>query len=131
MKKQHSRLIIVIVLTSIVILSFANVVRLSSVSESISAILKGVIKNTPLPKPPNFKVAYFAFDASNKQKKRSTLSLTNFANEANVVVLFEGTAWEIADSLHYCKRPSYMLDENINYQSYTSIIRDVRILQNR
>ena len=40
-------------------------------------------------------------------------------------------AWEIADSLHYSKSPSYMLDENINYHSYTSIIRDVRILQNR
>ena len=79
------------VITSIIIMSFTNVSRLSFVSDTIYATLRSVIKDTPLPKPPNFKVAYFAFDASTNVKKRSTLSLTNFANEANVVVLFEGS----------------------------------------
>ncbi|SFD88715.1 hypothetical protein SAMN05518672_103704 [Chitinophaga sp. CF118] len=76
-----------------------------------------------IPSPP-FKVAYYAFDAT-----PNLLPLTNFATGANVVVLFEGTAWEMADSAHYGKSDSYILTVNPNYHSYKSIIDHVRILQ--
>lgn len=76
-----------------------------------------------IPKPP-FKVAYYAFDAT-----PNVLPLTNFATEANVVVLFEGTAWEMADSVHYGKSDSYILTVNPNYHSYKSILQHVRTLQ--
>ncbi|SEW28272.1 hypothetical protein SAMN05428988_3934 [Chitinophaga sp. YR573] len=77
-----------------------------------------------LPSP--FKVAYYAFDAT-----PNVLPLTNFANEANVVVLFEGTAWEMADSVHYGSSSSYILNVNPNYHSYKSIRDHVKILQQR
>lgn len=76
--------------------------------------------------PSKFKVAYYAFDAT-----PNNLPLTNFANEANVVVLFEGTAWEMADSVHYGSSSAYILNVNPNYHSYRSIINHVRILQAR
>ena len=77
-----------------------------------------------LPVPPNFKVAYYAFDAT-----PNNLPLTNFAKSGNVVVLFEGTAWEMADSVHYGSSSAYILTVNPNYHSYKSIINDVRTLQ--
>lgn len=76
--------------------------------------------------PTKFKVAYYAYDAT-----PNLLPLTNFANEANVVVLFEGTPWEIADSAHYGSSSSYILTVNPNYHSYKSIMNHVRILQAR
>jgi hypothetical protein len=76
--------------------------------------------------PTHFKVAYYAFDATPNQ-----LPLTQFANEANVVVLFEGTAWEMADSAHYGSPNSYILNVNPNYHSYRSILNHVRVLQQR
>lgn len=76
--------------------------------------------------PAHFKVAYYAFDAT-----PNLLPLTNFATEANVVVLFEGTGWEMADSVHYGSSSSYILNVNPNYHSYKSIIDHVRILQQR
>lgn len=76
--------------------------------------------------PAHFKVAYYAFDATPNQ-----LPLTEFAREANVVVLFEGTAWEIADSAHYGSPGAYILNVNPNYQSYKQIKDHVKILQQR
>jgi hypothetical protein len=76
--------------------------------------------------PAHFKVAYYAFDATPNQ-----LPLTQFANEANVVVLFEGTAWEMADSAHYGSPNAYILNVNPNYHSYKAIKDHVKILQQR
>lgn len=80
----------------------------------------------PAALPSPFKVAYYAFDAT-----PNNLPLTNFSVEANVVVLFEGTGWEMADSLHYGSSNSYILTVNPNYHSYKSIINHVRVLQAR
>ena len=84
-----------------------------------------------LPSPPNNKVAYYAFDATPTGTPAVKLPLTNFANTANAVVLFEGTAWEMADSVHYGSSSSYILTVNPYYHSYKSIINDVRVLQAR
>ena len=84
-----------------------------------------------LPVAPNNKVAYYAFDATPTGTPVVNLPLTNFANAANVVVLFEGSAWEMADSVHYGSSSSYILTVNPHYHSYHSIIADVRVLQAR
>jgi hypothetical protein len=84
--------------------------------------LKQVAK-ADLPTPGNNKVAYYVFDSGGPDH----FPLTSFTDKANIVVLFEGTLWELADSAHYSS--GWM--RNVNYHSYSEIIRDVRILQAR
>lgn len=76
-----------------------------------------------VPAANNNKVAYYVFDSGGPDH----YPLTSFSDEANIVVIFEGTLWELADSVHY--HTSWM--RNVNYHSYKEIIRDIRILQNR
>lgn len=78
-----------------------------------------------LPEPWNNKVAYFVFDSGGSDH----YSLTSFTDEANIVVIFEGTLWELADSVHYST--GWMTAYNPNYKYYSEIIRDIRILQSR
>lgn len=84
-----------------------------------------------IPSPPNHKIAYYAFDATPTGSPAVKLPLTNFANAANEVVLFEGTPWEMADSVHYGSNSAYIKTVNPNYTSYAAIIRDARVLQAR
>jgi hypothetical protein len=76
-----------------------------------------------LPAAGNNKVAYYVFDSGGPDH----FPLTSFTDAANIVILFEGTLWELADSAHY--NSGWM--RNVNYHSYAEIIRDVRILQAR
>ena len=76
-----------------------------------------------LPAPGHNKVAYYVFDSGGPDH----FPLTTFTDGANIIVLFEGTLWELADSAHY----STGAMRNVNYHSYGEIIRDVRILQAR
>ncbi len=78
---------------------------------------------TGIPKVGNNKVAYYVFDSHGPDH----YSLTSFTDKANVVVIFEGTLWELADSAHYAT--GWM--RNVDYHSYGEIIRDIRILQAR
>jgi hypothetical protein len=80
-------------------------------------------QNGDLPAPGNNKVAYYVFDSGGPDH----YSLTTFSDRANIVVLFEGKLWELADSVHYAT--GYM--RNVNYQFYSEILRDIRILQTR
>ena len=75
------------------------------------------------PASANNKVAYYVFDSGGPDH----YSLTSFTDEANIVVIFEGTLWELADSVHYST--GWM--RNINYHYYSEVIRDIKILQNR
>lgn len=84
-----------------------------------------------IPANPNNKIAYYAFDATPTGSPVVNLPLTNFANTANEVVLFEGTPWEMGDSVHYGSSSSYILTVNPHYHSYASIIADARVLQSR
>jgi hypothetical protein len=79
--------------------------------------------------PPNHKIAYYAFDATPTGSPVVNLPLTNFAKTANEVVLFEGTPWEMADSVHYGSNTAYIKTVNPHYTSYASIIADCRTLQ--
>lgn len=76
-----------------------------------------------IPPKGNNKVAYYVFDSHGPDH----YSLTEFSDEANVVVVFEGTLWELADSVHYST--GWM--HNVVYNYYSEIIRDIRILQSR
>jgi hypothetical protein len=96
-----------------------------------SAGLTAQATSLAIPTNPNNKIAYYAFDATPTGNPVVNLPLTNFANAANEVVLFEGTAWELADSVHYGSSSSYILTVNPHYHSYASIIADVRVLQSR
>jgi len=78
-----------------------------------------------LPATGTNKVAYYVFDSGGPDH----FPLTTFTDEANIVVLFEGTLWELADSVHYAN--GYIITTNINYHYYSEIIRDVRVLQAR
>jgi hypothetical protein len=84
-----------------------------------------------IPSPPNHKIAYYAFDATPTGSPVVNLPLTNFANAANEVVLFEGSPYEMADSVHYGSSSSYILTVNPHYTSYKAILNDVRTLQAR
>ncbi|RJP63858.1 MAG: T9SS C-terminal target domain-containing protein [Ignavibacteriales bacterium] len=79
--------------------------------------------NAEIPSAGNNKVAYYVYDSGGPDH----YPLTSFTDEANVVVLFEGKLWELADSVHY--ETGWM--RNVNYHYYSEIIRDVRILQSR
>jgi hypothetical protein len=76
-----------------------------------------------LPGPGNNKVAYYVFDSGGPDH----FPLTSFTDLANIVVLFEGTLWELADSAHY--NSGWM--RNVIYHSYSEILRDVKVLQSR
>ncbi|GGB03574.1 EndoS/ChiA family endoglycosidase [Puia dinghuensis] len=137
MKRQHCVLLLVAILgiTSCAKMSdfrpnptgdgtTADAARSAALTRSAAAL-------AALPTPPNFKVAYYAFDATPTGSPVVNLPLTNFANNANVVVLFEGSAYELADSVHYGSSSSYILTVNPHYHHYADILRDVHTLQAR
>ncbi len=80
-------------------------------------------KTAGLPAPGDNKVAYYVFDSHGPDH----FPLTSFTDSANIVVIFEGTLWELADSIHYST--GWM--RNVNYHYYSEIRRDIGILQTR
>ena len=103
----------------------------ASLQKTTASVPQSQLALAALPAAPNNKIAYYAFDATPTGSPVVNLPLTNFANAANEVVLFEGTAWEMADSVHYGSSSSYILTVNPHYHSYASIRADVRTLQAR
>ena len=81
------------------------------------------LSSSDIPAAANNKVAYYVFDSGGPDH----FPLTSFTDEANIVVLFEGKLWELADSVHYST--GWM--RNVIYHYYSEIMRDVRILQSR
>src|SRR4051812_29500005 len=63
------------------------------------AITQTTIQPLALPAAGQNKVAYYAFDVT--PTGQGILPLTTFTNNANIVVVFEGTLWELADTVHY------------------------------
>jgi len=98
-----------------------NFTRIASVLIFLFAIINA--SKAEIPSIGNNKVAYYVFDSGGPDH----YPLTTFTDEANIVVLFEGKLWELADSIHYAT--GWM--RNVNYHYYSEIIRDVRILQER
>src|SRR5581483_9511995 len=113
MKKTYTTLL------AVAILAFASCSKMDNSANRPSGT-EGTTVNpdaltaaaTAIPTNPNNKIAYYAFDATPTGSPVVNLPLTNFANNANEVVLFEGTAWEMADSVHYGSSSSYILTVN-------------------
>ena len=102
---------------------------LQQATSSGDALKNLAVTPAALPVNPDNKIAYYAFDATPTGSPVVNLPLTDFAKAANEVVLFEGTAWELADSVHYGSDSSYILTVNPHYHSYASILADVHTLQ--
>jgi len=85
---------------------------------------------TSLPVIPYNKVAYYSFDAT-PTGGQGKLPVTTFTDSANIVIMFEGKAWELSDSAHYGSTSSYILTVNPNYHYYKQIINDIKTLQAR
>jgi hypothetical protein len=79
--------------------------------------------DTGMPAPGTNKVAYYVFDSGGPDRH----PMTSFTDAANIVVVFEGTLWELADSAHYAT--SWM--RNVNYHSHAEVLRDIKTLQAR
>jgi hypothetical protein len=71
------------------------------------------------------KVAYYAFDAT--PVDQGILPLTTFTDNANIVVVFEGTLWELADTVHY--NSGWM--KNVVYKSKKQVLDDIQTLRKR
>jgi len=71
------------------------------------------------------KVAYYAFDAT--PVDQDILPLTSFTGNANIVIVFEGTLWELADTVHYSTGAMH----NKIYTSKKQILDDIQALRNR
>jgi len=78
-----------------------------------------------LPAPGRNKVAYYAFDAT--PKNQGVYPLTTFTDKANIVVVFEGTLWELADSAHY--NTGWM--QNKYYKYFRQVLDDIQVLRKR
>jgi hypothetical protein len=95
-------------------------------SKEEPAALQGRTAHTEaLPPIGQNKVAYYAFDAT--PVDQGILSLTTFTDKANIVVVFEGTLWELADTVHY--NTGWM--QNAHYKSKKQILDDIQILRSR
>jgi hypothetical protein len=131
MKKQILAVMLLIVLSIVSCSKMGVKNNDASLQKTTASLLQGQLALAALPAAPNNKIAYYAFDATPTGSPVVNLPLTTFANAANEVVLFEGTAWEMADSVHYGSSSAYILTVNPHYHSYASIIADVRTLQAR
>lgn len=84
----------------------------------------------PLPDPNDNRVAYYAFDATTVDQEKPRIN--DFTDEANIVVVFEGTLWELAYPELYGSDDAYIL--NINggpYSTYNQILDDIQSLRQR
>jgi hypothetical protein len=80
-------------------------------------------QTTDIPAIGHNKVAYYVFDSGGPDH----FPMTSFSDHANIVVVFEGTLWELADSVHY--HTTWM--RNVIYKSYAQIRQDMQILRSR
>lgn len=78
-----------------------------------------------LPPTGQNKVAYYAFDAT--PVDQGILPLTTFTDKANIVVVFEGTLWELADTVHY--NTGWM--KNAYYTHKKQVLDDIQTLRSR
>ncbi|NLW31986.1 MAG: hypothetical protein GXY77_11085 [Fibrobacter sp.] len=91
----------------------------------ISALILFADSSYALPPAGYNKVAYYTFDAT--PVDQDVLSLTTFTDEANVVIVFEGTLWELADTVHYDTQ--WM--RNKVYKSKRKILDDIQSLREK
>jgi hypothetical protein len=108
--------VIFVKLALIIFIIFTLSTSQESIDEAVSA---------NLPKVGNNKVAYYAFDAT--PVDQGVLSLTNFTDNANIIIVFEGTLWELADTTHYNSGAMH----NKVYTAKKQILNDIQTLRKR
>lgn len=91
----------------------------------VSANPNVVVQPLALPATGQNKVAYYVFDVT--PAGQGILPLTTFTNNANIVVVFEGTLWELADTVHY--NSGWM--QNAYYHNKRQILNDIQTLRSR
>jgi hypothetical protein len=99
-------------------------------TEEVSPHLRDVatsatVQPLALPTAGQHKVAYYVFDVT--PAGQGILPMTTFTDNANVVVVFEGTLWELADTVHY--NSGWM--QNAYYHSKRQILADIQTLRSR
>jgi hypothetical protein len=89
------------------------------------ALRQAAVQPLALPPAGQNKVAYYVFDVT--PAGQGILPLTTFTDNANIVVVFEGTLWELADTVHY--NSGWM--QNAYYHSKRQILADIQTLRSR
>jgi hypothetical protein len=97
----------------------------NSTGKSLTTEADISIQPLSLPAVGQSKVAYYAFDAT--PSGQGILPLTTFTDNANVVIVFEGTLWELADTVHY--NSGWM--NNAYYHSKRQVLADIQTLRSR
>lgn len=93
--------------------------------DAFAASNSALIQPLALPATGQNKVAYYVFDVT--PAGQGVLPLTTFTNNANIVVVFEGTLWELADTVHY--NSGWM--QNAYYHNKRRILEDIQTLRSQ
>ena len=121
-------LVILISITGIILASCSKKEGLIGLQENETVTDGSRLKS--LPAFNDNRVAYYAFDATPVNQDK--LRLTDFTDNANIIVVFEGTLWELADSAHYGSSSSYIVTINGGpYRAYSQILNDIQTLRQR
>lgn len=99
--------------------------QLDSIKGKPVALQAGVLAAASLPGTGQNKVAYYAFDAT--PVNQGVMTLTNFTDKANIIVVFEGTLWELADTVHY--NSGWM--QNAYYKNKKKVLEDIQTLRSQ
>src|SRR6218665_2114877 len=130
MKKTNRAGLLFVALTSIVMSSCTmDAVAPESISpadrNASKATANAVIQPLALPAVGQNKVAYYTFDAT--PVGQGVLPMTTFTDQANIVIVFEGTLWELADTVHY--NSGWM--QNAYYKHKRQVLADIQTLRAR
>lgn len=126
MKQKYSLLSLAAVLCCLVNSCTLQGVEPEDVSPSLrDAAPPASVQPLALPTAGQNKVAYYVFDVT--PAGQGILPMTTFTDNANIVVVFEGTLWELADTVHY--NSGWM--QNAYYHSKRQILEDIQTLRSR
>jgi hypothetical protein len=128
MKTQNYIVSMLVIIASMIVFSCSKKEELIPLNNTTTSTTTNRLKAVPV--NPSNKVAYYAFDAT--PVNQSKLSLIDFTDNANIVVVFEGTIFELGDTAHYGSSSSYMLTINGGpYKYFKQIIDDIHTLRAR
>ncbi|MBV7533733.1 glycosyl hydrolase family 18 protein [Chitinophaga sp. sic0106] len=121
MRKQH--LVAVVPMLLLVLLTSCTKKEVAPLAEPNGPAVRTEL--VTLPAAGQNKVAYYAFDAT--PQGQGYMSLTNFTDKANIIVVFEGTLWELADTVNY--NSGWMI--NSIYKNKKKVLEDIQTLRSQ
>ncbi|HEX3008006.1 MAG TPA: hypothetical protein VHO90_10360, partial [Bacteroidales bacterium] len=125
MKKQLRMLMMLVSITGIVFTSCSKKDDVGIDQKGNTGTRLKSASVTALPAYNDNRVAYYVFDVT--PAGQGILPLTTFTDNANIVVLFEGTLWELADTVNY--NSGWM--QNAYYKNKKQILTDIQTLRAR